>query len=94
MICGMPPEDGGRLLGVLPGGVAQLARARRSGRRRCFITPRLADTRASVKWSAQPKRSEGSQPQAARRVSKAKQSSVQFVGLETLVPHRGLCGPL
>jgi hypothetical protein len=53
MICGMPPEDGGRLPGVLPGGVEQLARERRSGRRRCFITPRLADSRGSVKWSAE-----------------------------------------
>jgi hypothetical protein len=33
----MPPVEGGRLPGVLPGGVEQPVRMRKNGRRRCFI---------------------------------------------------------
>ena len=46
-----------------------------------------------LEWSAQPERSEGSQPQAARRASETRQSSVRHEGRETPEPHRGLCGP-
>ena len=46
-----------------------------------------------LEWSAQPERSEGSQPQAARRASEARQSSVRNEDRETPEPHRGLCGP-
>ncbi len=50
----------------------------------------------SLKWSAQPERSGDSQPEAARRASVARQSSVRRdESFETFEePHRGLCGPL